>query len=116
MVPTLANKYVIQIMQFPPDPLGPYVTYSLSGVGSGVIAKRGALLPHRVSPGELDLCRRLAAECCKTVEGVEVGMGSESSDYFQPFYIAAIEGTPVPEEIDPDLVRTRFNGVSSQAI
>ena len=78
--------------------------------GSGVIAKRGALLPHSVSPAELALCRRLAAECCKTLEGVEVGMGSESSDYFQPFYITAIEGHPAPEAIDADLVRARFGG------
>ena len=74
--------------------------------GSGAITRRGdaeavaRLSRVRVEPAELARCRRLAEECCAALGGAEVGMGSASSDQFQPFYVVASPSDPVPDAID----------------
>jgi hypothetical protein len=61
------------------------------------------------NPDEVELSRRLADEAADIMEGVEVGMGSASSDdYFWPFFIAARVGQAPPSRIDADLIRDRF--------
>lgn len=76
--------------------------------GNGVIAREGEQVFHSVEPEELALCKRLSAEA-KTVMGeVEVGMGSESSASFQPFFVVANVDAVVPKFIDESLVNSVF--------
>src|SRR5262245_49551077 len=49
---------------------------------------------HRHDGKDLALCRRLATEAARVMKGTEVGMGSEGSDYFAPFLVAANLGEP----------------------
>jgi hypothetical protein len=78
--------------------------------GSGAIARQGSPIRHAVDPDELALCRRLAAEAAALMAGVDVGMGSESSDEFREFFIAANADEPAPGRIDEGLIRSRFGG------
>lgn len=77
---------------------------------SGVIARAGGPVRHNVDPDELALCRRLAADAAAVMDGVAVGMGSESTDPFRPFFITANVGEPPPRRIDEALIRARFGG------
>ena len=77
--------------------------------GSGVIGWPGTPIRHTVAPDELALCRRLAAEAVAQMDGISVGMGSESSDPFRSFFIAA-NGSPSPAGINETLIRSRFGG------
>lgn len=79
--------------------------------GSGVIAKEGQIVRHNVAVDELALCKRLAKEVCTLMQGVDVGMGSESSDPFGEFFIVANIDDPVPEIIDEALIKSKFNGI-----
>src|SRR5262245_9610564 len=45
----------------------------------GVIARNGDEVVHSHSAHEIELCKHLAAEAAKVVEGLEVGMGSEGT-------------------------------------
>jgi hypothetical protein len=76
--------------------------------GSGAIARRGSRVRHAVDPEELARCRRLAAEAASCMGGADVGMGSESSDPFREFFIAANADEPAPRQITPQLIRARF--------
>ncbi|VTR97820.1 hypothetical protein [Tuwongella immobilis] len=78
--------------------------------GSGQIAREGAPVRHAVDADELARCRELAAEVAELMAGVPVGMGSESGDAFQGFFIAGSVGEPVPASIDEALIRSRFGG------
>jgi hypothetical protein len=78
--------------------------------GSGVIARSGQPVRHNVDPGELALCRRLAAEARARMRGVAVGMGSEGVDEFQEFFVAANADDPIPHRIDEGLIRSRLGG------
>lgn len=78
--------------------------------GSGVIAKQGEIVCHNVDPKELELCKQLAHQVCQIMGNIDVGMGSESSTPFQPFYIVANINTPIPEKIDIELIRSKFGG------
>lgn len=77
---------------------------------SGKIARKGDLVVHAVDPEELKRCQRLAVDAEVLMERTSVGMGSESGDGFQAFYIAANVGDPIPEAIDSTLIRDRFGG------
>jgi hypothetical protein len=77
---------------------------------SGVIARSSDRIKHDVDPDELDLCRRLASEVAALMDGIEVGMGSESGATFHEFYIVANLDDPVPGEIDERLIREKFGG------
>jgi hypothetical protein len=63
-----------------------------------------------VDPDELALCQTLARQAAAIMDGVEVGMGSESSARFSEFFVTAGVDRPRPERIDEDLVRTAFGG------
>jgi len=76
----------------------------------GRLAMPGDKLVHRHHAEDLALCRRLAGEAARIMKGTEVGMGSESSDYFAPFFVAANIGDPVPKRITERLIRERFGG------
>lgn len=78
--------------------------------GSGVIAKQGEIVDHNVDPKELELCQQLADQVCQIMGNIDVGMGSESSTPFQPFYIVANIDDPIPEKIDIELIRSKFAG------
>ena len=78
--------------------------------GSGHIAREGDSVHLAVDPEELDLCRRLSAEIAELMAGVEVGMGSESSDEFRGFFIAGSVIESAPLSIDEELIRSRFGG------
>jgi hypothetical protein len=78
--------------------------------GSGRIARKADPVRHNVAPEELALCRRLAGEAEKLMSGVDVGMGSESADPLQAFYIVANVDDPVPDAIDETLIRSKFGG------
>lgn len=77
---------------------------------TGAIGKKGDRFQIRVEPKELALCERLSTEAAKIMGGVEVGMGSESGAFFEPFFIAAEIGAAVPSRIDEALIRKRFGG------
>lgn len=76
----------------------------------GAIRRAGEPSRHAVDPGELALCRRLAAEAAGVMAGVSVGMGSESGDGFTDFFVVAEIGAAVPAGIDEALMRSRFGG------
>ena len=58
----------------------------------GTIAKVGDVISHSIDAMELKLCQQLSANIAEIMQDVEVGMGSESGDVFQPFYI--VKNTP----------------------
>jgi hypothetical protein len=78
--------------------------------GSGAITRAGTIVHHAVDPDELALCQRLAAEVARMMAGMDVGMGSESSDPFREFFIAANVNEPVPKRIDEHMIRSKFGG------
>jgi len=75
---------------------------------NGVIARRNSSVHHSVDPAELALCKTLAAEAEGIMSGVEVGMGSESSDTFHQFFITANANEITPSKIDESLIRATF--------
>jgi hypothetical protein len=77
---------------------------------NGVIARRNSLVSHAVNFTELVLCKTLAAEAESMMSGVSVGMGSESSDAFHQFFIAANVNESIPSKIDEGLIRAKFGG------
>jgi hypothetical protein len=77
---------------------------------NGTIARAGDAIRHAVDPDELALCQTLARQAAAIMDGVELGMGSESSARFSEFFVTAGVDGPRPERIDEDLVRTAFGG------
>jgi hypothetical protein len=77
---------------------------------SGVIARRGTAVDHRVDPEELVRCKALAAEIHAFVDDIDVGMKSEADDRWVPFFQVANEGADVPRALDEATVRARFGG------
>jgi hypothetical protein len=78
--------------------------------GNGSISRQGTLVHDAVDSEELARCQRLATEAAALMDGVDVGMGSEASNPFYPFFIAANHGQPAPDAIDEDLIRAAFGG------
>ncbi|WP_422923249.1 hypothetical protein [Singulisphaera sp. PoT] len=77
--------------------------------GDGTIARRGEAVRFAVDPGELALCRRMAAEAEAVVHGLMIAGGSGGNE-FRPFYNTASQGVTAPARIDGDLIRGRFAG------
>jgi hypothetical protein len=77
---------------------------------SGVIARNDSQIKHLVNSTELALCQQLAAEAENIMDGVEIGMGSNSSDQFHGFYIAANIEELVSSNINEKLIRSKFGG------
>jgi hypothetical protein len=76
--------------------------------GSGVVARRDQPVRHHVDPNELGLCKRLAREALTVMRSVAVGMGSESRDEFEEFFVATNVDDPIASHIDEALIRSRF--------
>lgn len=76
--------------------------------GDGTIARHGEAVSLAIDDAELALCRRLSREAAGLMDGVSVGMGSESDDRFRDFFIAAPVGAALPAAIDGALIRARF--------
>jgi hypothetical protein len=74
----------------------------------GTIARRNDAVSHAVDADELTLCERLSGEIVEIMSGVSIGMGSESDDTFNGFFIAAPVGSLPPSRIDEPLIRSRF--------
>lgn len=71
----------------------------------GTIAKAGDVISHSIDAVELQLCQQLSANIAEIMQDVEVGMGSESGDVFQPFYI--VKNTPA-QTINATLIEHYF--------
>ena len=76
----------------------------------GTIARRDDAVSHAVDADELALCEKLSGEVAEIMKGVIIGMGSESTDTFNGFFIAAPAGSIPPPRIDEPLIRSRFGG------
>jgi hypothetical protein len=76
----------------------------------GTIALRDDAVSYAVDTDELALCEKLSGEAAETMNGVTIGMGSESDDAFKGFFIAAPAGSRPPSRIDEPLIRSRFGG------
>ena len=75
---------------------------------NGAIIRRNSIVHHSVDSAELALCKTLATEAESIMAGVEVGMGSESSDTFHQFFIVANTNEAIPDKIDETLIRAKF--------
>jgi hypothetical protein len=73
----------------------------------GTITKHPACLNHIIDENELALCQKLSAEISQIMDGVEVGMGSNSSDYFQAFYIVQSQNLN-HKKITEELIQQSF--------
>ena len=76
----------------------------------GGIARKGEAPAFKVDPEELATCRRLADEALATMEGRNVGMGSEIDSPFRTFFIVANVDDPAVPRITESLVRAKFGG------
>jgi hypothetical protein len=76
----------------------------------GLIARRGEIVEHQHDPDEFALCRRLADAASGVMGGRDVGMGSNSSDPFRPYYVVANVGGTVPRKVTVKLIRQVFGG------
>jgi hypothetical protein len=73
-------------------------------------ARFGGPNEHDHPPGELDRCRKLAAEAADLLKGLEA-VGSEGGAPYAGFYLIANRTDPVPDAITPDVVRRLFGDV-----
>ncbi|MNC15634.1 MULTISPECIES: hypothetical protein [Acinetobacter] len=73
----------------------------------GSISKHNIPLQHEIDPDELKLCQKLSAEIANIMTNVEVGMGSNSGDYFQDFYIMHSQNS-ASQKITPQLIQKYF--------
>lgn len=97
------------------EPMGEWEQNVISNLlviyGDGMISKKDTPTSHRVSSRELELCKSVSQELAANCTS-ELGMGSEASDNFKPFYMTAQMGTSdtndVPTEITAELIRTKF--------
>ncbi len=76
----------------------------------GALRRGDEPAPHNHDEAEFALCRRLANEANAIMEGVEVGMGSEASYTFAPFFMVASEGAQNPRVLNADTLRVAFGG------
>lgn len=74
----------------------------------GTIARRGDTVTHQFDPVEVALCVRVSQAAEQVMRGVEIGMGSEATSYYVPFFIAARDASAKPRKIDEDLIRAYF--------
>lgn len=79
--------------------------------GSGVVARKGEPVEHRVDPTELARCKRIARDAARILRGVSVGMGSESDSGWAPFYQVLNVGEKAPARLSEAWLRARFGGV-----
>lgn len=73
----------------------------------GTISKRNNPLDHTINNNELKLCQKLSLEITNLMQNTEVGMGSNSGDYFKNFYIVQSQATST-RYITPELILDYF--------
>jgi hypothetical protein len=76
----------------------------------GVIARVDEAVAHPKAPDELALCQRMSNEAMVLMEGIEVGMESEASTRFSPFFVPGPRAKKPPRKIDEALIRRAFGG------
>jgi hypothetical protein len=76
----------------------------------GLLAFRRNAEEHNHDAEEFALCSRLAAEVCRTMDGRDFGMGSNSGDPFRPYYAVANAGSKVPRRVTEKKIREVFGG------
>jgi hypothetical protein len=76
----------------------------------GAIALDGSQIKHEHDPDELELCHSLADQAALRMKKTEVGMGSEGSASFSPFFIAANSGDRVPARLSDRMIHKAFGG------
>jgi hypothetical protein len=76
----------------------------------GAVVHDGGVAEHRHDAAEFALCRRIASEAAEIMAGVEVGMGSNASSYFEPFYVVADLGRDRYKEIHEATIHEVFGG------
>lgn len=108
VLPTMENHDVGD-----PDEDWPHNVISTGTVAysCGALYRPGDIKPvHKHLPAELKLCEKLANEAASFMQGIPLGMGSESNDKLLPFFVTASEGMEIPEEITEGVVRRAFGG------
>lgn len=73
----------------------------------GSISTKNKPLQHTINHDELVLCQKLSLEIENLMQDTEVGMGSNSGDYFQNFYIVQSQAISTCH-ITPELIRDYF--------
>lgn len=109
---------LVPCMQLPPscvkDELSNFEHNTISkravAYSCGALADEGAEVQHDHDSDELKLCRRIAGQAARQMEGTEVGMGSEGSAYFSPFFITANAGARVPARLTGRMIHKAFGG------
>jgi hypothetical protein len=96
------------------DPDGEWPWNVISGravaYSCGAIARTGAEVEHCHQPDEVERCRRLSGEAARAMAGIDVGMGSEGTCEFAPFFIAANVGRKAPRKVTEAVIRGAFGG------
>ncbi|WP_346289186.1 hypothetical protein [Sphaerothrix gracilis] len=98
----------------PHDPQGEWPHNCIStqtvAYSCGLLCRDGDETHHNHAVAELEKCRRLARQAASIMDGIAVGFGSESEDYFRPFLITASQEDQAPQAITADLIRSAFGG------
>lgn len=76
----------------------------------GAIRRSGETFEHDHDPVEWKVCRQLSDEAARVMKDVEVGMGSSSYAFFNPFYLVASKGSKVPVVLTEEFLRAAFGG------
>ncbi len=90
---------------------GNYLSTATVAYSCGILARKGEKVEHNHEPDELALCKSLAEEAGRLMEGNLLCMGDESDHEFAPLYIAANQGDPVPKKMTEEAVRAAFRGL-----
>ncbi|NJL88235.1 MAG: hypothetical protein HC886_23405 [Leptolyngbyaceae cyanobacterium SM1_1_3] len=98
----------------PHDPRGEWphncVSTQTVAYSCGIISRAKDTVEHNHEAAELERCRRLAYAAAEIMAAVPVGLGSESEDYFRPFFVTASQGDAAPAVITENTVRAAFGG------
>ena len=84
----------------------------------GAIGREGEPVEHTHAPEEMELCRRLAAEAARVVDGLKLGKGTEGpppheTALFAPFFITANKGDKIVRNLSEEFLRKKFGGAIS---
>ncbi|MFE4106614.1 hypothetical protein [Almyronema epifaneia] len=98
----------------PHDPQGEWPHNCIStqtvAYSCGLISRADATVEHNHDAAELAQCWRLAHQASEIMDGIAVGFGSESEDYFRPFFVTAARDAPAPERLNEAVIRAAFGG------
>jgi hypothetical protein len=77
----------------------------------GALTRQEQPLHHEHDQEEWQRCQHLATTAAQFLRRTEVGMGSESTSYFQPFYMVTPRQQPLVTNLSADSIRMAFQGV-----